>query len=153
MGKKKSKINIFNVMSPEELIEAFKSNDYDIRQYERIVAMSLIDYGLPHNDIAEILHVSYSSIYRWAKSCESGGLEGLMPNFNGGRKSKFTDDQREKFIERIKEEDNVTITGARRILYEEFGHEYSLVHVSELLSKLGFHYNKSVTVKNCHDRI
>ena len=66
-----------------------------------------------------------------------------MPTFNGGRKSKFTDDQREKFIERIKEDTNVTITDARKILYDEFGHEYSLVHVSELLSKLGFHYNKS----------
>ena len=36
---KKSKIDIFNVMSEEELDEALESLDYPIRYYQRLIAM------------------------------------------------------------------------------------------------------------------
>ena len=43
-----SKINIFNVMNPEELDEALKSNKCSTRYYKRLVAMKLIAHGHSH---------------------------------------------------------------------------------------------------------
>ena len=52
--------------------------------------MKLISIGLPHKVIAEILMISYETVYRWAKACSENGIKGLMPNFNGGRPSRLT---------------------------------------------------------------
>ena len=63
---KKSKINIFNKMDPEELDEKLNDMSSPIRYYQRLVEMRLIEKGLNHKDVAEILNVSYRSINRWA---------------------------------------------------------------------------------------
>lgn len=63
-----SKINIFNVMNPEELDEALKSNKCSTRYYKRLVAMKLIAHGHSHKETAKILQIGYRTIYRWAKN-------------------------------------------------------------------------------------
>ena len=62
---KSSKIDIFNVMTEEELKAELKNPDNSLREYQRIVAMSCIANGIPHNLTAKILNISYRSINRW----------------------------------------------------------------------------------------
>ena len=119
-----SKINIFNVMNPEELDEALKSNKCSTRYYKRLVAMKLIAHGHSHKERAKILQIGYRTIYRWAKKCEKEGLEGLKPNFNGGRKSKFTKEDRIKFEKILSKENILTMTDAQNILREEFNLDF-----------------------------
>ena len=86
----KSKINIFNKMSEEELDKAIKEYKGDYRYYQRLIAMKLVSIGYSFSKVGRILSVSYLSVHRLAKSCEESGLVGLMPNFAGGRPPKLT---------------------------------------------------------------
>lgn len=135
-----SKINIFNVMTPEELDEALNSNDYSSRYYKRIVAMKLIAYGHSHKETSKILQIGYRTIYRWAKACEKSGLIGLKPKFNGGRKSKFSKEDRVKFQKILSERKNLSMTDAQNILSEEFNLDFTLPYVCRLVRDLGFNY-------------
>ena len=139
---KKSKIDIFKVMSEEELDDALESLDYPIRYYQRLIAMKLISIGHNHKETGEILRVSYRSINRWAKACEKEGLNGLIPNFRGGKPSKLSDENKVQFKQILIEGENLTMTDAQRILKDEFGIEFSLPHVGTIVRQLGFNYGK-----------
>ena len=139
---KKSKIDIFNVMSEEKLDEALESLDYPIRYYQRLIAMKLISIGHNHKETGEILRVSYRSINRWAKACEKDGLDGLIPNFSGGKPSKLSEENKVQFKQILIEGENLTMTDAQRILKEDFGIEFSLPHVCNIVTQLGFNYGK-----------
>ena len=75
----KSKIDIFNNMAKEELIEAIKKNRYDGRFFERLIAMKMIAEGKKINKVADFLELSYPTVHSWAKTCEKYGLEALKP--------------------------------------------------------------------------
>ena len=139
---KKSKIDIFNVMSEEELDEALESLDYPIRYYQRLIAMKLISTGHNHKETGEILIVGYKSINRWAKACEKDGLDGLIPNFSGGKPSKLSEENKVQFKQILIEGENLTMTDAQRILKDDFGIEFSLSHVCNIVRQLGFNYGK-----------
>lgn len=139
---KKSKINIFNKMDSDELEE--KLNDYSCstRYYQRIIAMRLIEKGIPHNEVADILYVSYRSINRWAHACEKEGLKGLELNYHGGKKSKLTPEIRLKFQKYLKDhwKEGITMMEAKGILKDKFGLDFSLGYVGEIVRSLNFNY-------------
>ena len=136
---KKTKFNIFNVMAKDDLIEALKTNLNSPRYYQRLVAMRLVEYGHSIKETAEILDIGERTVQRWVKNCSKKGLNGLKPNFNGGRKSKLSDDDKEKFKE-ILDNNDLTITDAKNILRDEFNLDYSLSYVGRLIKKLGYNY-------------
>lgn len=136
---RQSKINIFNAMTSDELDEALKSKKHPRRYYERLVAMKLIACGNSHKKTADILQIGYRTVYRWAKACEESGLEGLKPNFNGGRKSSLSEEDRIEF-EKILDEKELSMTDAQNILREDFGLNFTLSYVCRLVRKLGFNY-------------
>ena len=139
---KKSKINIFNKMDPEELDEKLNDMSSSTRYYQRLVAMRLIEKEFNHKDVAEILNVSYRTVNRWAHTCEEEGLEGLKPNFSGGRASKLTPEIKYEFQKRLKEEsaDGITMMQAKGLLKDEFELDFSLVYVCKIVRDLGFNY-------------
>ena len=94
----KSKINIFNKMSEEELDKAIKEYKGNYRVYQRLIAMKLISIGFSFSKVGRVLLVSYLSVHRWAKSCEKSGLTGLIPDFCGGRPPKLTTSMEKKVI-------------------------------------------------------
>ena len=66
----KSKINIFNCMTTEELDVAIKEYKGNYRFYQRLIAMKLISLGFSFSKAGRVLLVSYHSVHRWAKACE-----------------------------------------------------------------------------------
>ena len=94
----KSKINIFNKMSEEELDKAIKEYKGNYRVYQRLIAMKLDSIGFSFSKVGRVLLVSYLSVHRWAKSCEKSGLTGLIPDFCGGRPPKLTTSMEKKVI-------------------------------------------------------
>ena len=137
---RKSNINIFNVMSASELDKELKNPDNSRREYQRFVAMKAISNEIPFNKIAEILGVSYRSINRWARDCSVGGIENLKPNFNGGRKSKLTPEQKIEFGEFLYNNGELSMMEARQYLIDNYGIKFSLTHVANITKKLGFNY-------------
>ena len=124
----KSKINIFNKMSEEDLDKAIKEYNGNYRYYQRLIALNL---------------VSYLSVHRWAKACEESGLSGLMPNFAGGRPPKLTTIMEKKLYKKIDSKKNITMVDVQQILNDEFDIEFSLPHLCSIVRKLGFDYVQS----------
>ena len=140
---KKSKINIFNVMTEEELDKELKNPNYSRREYQRLIAMKLISFGITHTDVAKIIGVSYKTINRRARNCSFGGLDELMPEFNGGRPSKLNNLEKLEFGNILFLTEGLSMMDARQILIDKFDVEYSLTHVANITDKLGFNYSTS----------
>ena len=93
----KSKINLEEKITKEELNEEMSRYVGPYRYYQRLIAIKFIMDGNTIKDASDLLNLSYQTVHRWAKKCEESGLNGLKPNFNGGRKSKFSKEDRVKF--------------------------------------------------------
>ena len=139
----KSKINIFNNMSEEELDNAIKEYKGNYRYYQRLIAMKLVSIGFSFSKVGRVLLVSYLSVHRWAKSCEESGLVGLIPDFNGGRPPRLTESMEKKLYEKIDSENSISMVDVQRIIKEDFNIEFSLPHVCSIVRKLGFDYVES----------
>lgn len=146
----KTKINIFNKMSEEELDKAIKEYKGDYRYYQRLIAMKLVSIGYSFSKVGRILSVSYISVHRWAKSCEKSGLIGLMPNFAGGRPPKLTSSMEKELYIKIDTTEDITMVDVQQIIKDYFNIEFSLPHVCTIVRKLGFDYIKSSA--NTHNK-
>ena len=138
----KSKINIFNVMDEDELKEEIKKSKSNGRYYERLIAMKLFSKGNKLSDIADTLEVSFPTVHSWAKKCEKYGLEGLKPNFGGGRPSILTDEIKNELEQRILDGENLSMTDVQNILAEDIDIHFSLTYVCQIVRDLGFNYGK-----------
>ena len=112
----KSKINIFKNMSEEELDITIKEYSGNYRYYQRLIAMKLISIGFSFSKVGRILLVSYLSVHRWAKTCETSGLSVLIPDFGGGRPPKLSKNMENKLSKRIEREEKITMVGVQNIL-------------------------------------
>ena len=138
----KSKNNIFNVMDEDELKEEIKRSKGNGRYYERLSAMKLFSKGNKLSDIADTLEVSFPTVHSWAKNCEKYGLEGLKPNFGGGRPSILTDEIKNELEQRILDGENLSMTDVQNILAEDMDIHFSLTYVCQIVRDLGFNYGK-----------
>lgn len=138
----KSKINIFNVMDEDELKEEIKRSKSNGRYHERLIAMKLFSKGNKLSDIADTLEVSFPTVHSWAKNCEKYGLEGLKPNFGGGRPSILTDEIKNELEQRILDEKNLSMTDVQNMLAEDMDIHFSLTYVCQIVRDLGFNYGK-----------
>ena len=71
----------------------------------------------------------------WAKICESEGIEGLKPNYKGGRPEKISKADLHKLDQIIKEQDEITIDQVHDIILNEFDVDYSMKQVWEILTR------------------
>ncbi len=138
----KSKINIFNVMDENELKEEIKKSKSNGRYHERLIAMKLFSKGNKLSDIADTLEVSFPTVHSWAKNCEKYGLDGLKPNFGGGRPSILTDEIKNELEQRILDGENLSMTDVQNILADDMGINFSLTYVCQIVRDLGFNYGK-----------
>ena len=138
----KSKINIFNVMDEMELKEEIKKSKSNGRYHERLIAMKLFSKGNKLSNIADTLEVSFPTVHSWAKNCEKYGLDGLKPNFGGGRPSILTDELKNELEQRILDGNNLSMTDVQKILAEDMNIHFSLTYVCQIVRNLGFNYGK-----------
>lgn len=145
----KSKVNIFKNMTKKELDKAIHEYVSPYRTYERLYAMKLLSEGYSFDIVASKMDKSYQTIHRWAKTCESYGVEGLKPNFDGGRPGKITSDNLVKLDEIIQNKKEITIDEVHDILLNEFNADYSMKQVWVILTeKLNYKCkNKKVLIK------
>lgn len=126
------------------------------RQRDRCRIALLAIRGRTKKDIAGLLGVPRSVVEEWAYRYRDGGIEALRAKKQPGRKPKLARERHEEFKGRIqagpRESDRVcTLRGkdAVRILNEEFGVEYTLNGVYELLHRLNL---SSLTPRPRHEK-
>ena len=71
--------------------------------------------------------------YVWLENWNEKGLEGLKPNYGGGRPSELTEEQKEELKKILEKRDDWTTREVRELINEEFGVEYSIRHLSRIL--------------------
>ena len=86
----KSNIIVLEIVKKTRLDEEIANYVAYYRYYQRLIAIRIISEGHTIAETARIMGKSYQTVHRWAKTCESEGLEGLKPSFGGGRPSKLT---------------------------------------------------------------
>ena len=109
----------------------------------KLRSMWLISEGHSIAEAARIIGKSYQTVHRWAKTCESEGLEGLKPSFGGGRPSKLTYDQLIELDKIIEETPNMSMKDVHLIVNKKFDVDYSLKQIGKIVKKLGYNYGKA----------
>lgn len=142
----KSKINLFNKMSKEELNNEMGQYVAFYRYYQRLIAIKFITEGHTIQDAANLLNISYPTVHRWAKSCEMDGLDGLKPSFGGGRPSKLSYEQQVELDNIIENTPNLSMKNVQQIIKEKFNVEYSLKQIGVIVRKLGYNYSKAYPI-------
>ena len=142
----KSKINLFNKMSKEELNNEMSQYVAFYRYYQRLIAIKFITEGHTIQDAANLLNISYPTVHRWAKSCEMDGLDGLKPSFGGGRPSKLSYEQQVELDNIIENTPNLSMKNVQQIIKEKFNVEYSLKQIGVIVRKLGYNYSKAYPI-------
>ena len=132
----KSKINIFNKMNKQELIDEMSNYVGYYRYYQRLIAINMIVQGFTITDAANLIGVSYQTVHRWAKSCEMKGLEGLKPSFGGGRPSKLTYEQLVELDKTIEETPNMSMKDVYLEIKNKYGVDYSMKQIGVITKKI-----------------
>jgi len=114
----------------------------DKKQRDKIKGILLLNRGYEYAEIAEILLIDQSTLWRWYETYISEGVDGLLKdNYVGGTR-KLTERQQYKLIEHL--ESTVYLTAKEICAYvkKTFKVYYTPKGMTSLLHKLGFSYKK-----------
>lgn len=139
----KSNINVLKNVKKTALDEEIAKYVAYHRYYQRLIAIRIISEGHSIAEAARIIRKSYQTVHRWAKTCESEGLEGLKPSFGGGRPSKLTYDQLIELDKIIEKTPNISMKDVHILVNEKFNVNYSLKQIGKIMKKLGCNYSKA----------
>ncbi len=129
-------------ISPEELEKKIRDRKIESAILRKLLFIKYLYEGKNVPQAAKDVGVSSVAGYTWLDRWNENGLEGLKPNYGGGRPPKLSEEQKEKLKTILKERDDWTTKEVRELIKEVFGVEYSLRHVSRLLRAFGMKYAK-----------
>lgn len=92
------------------------------------------------NIVAKIFGTTSNTLRNWVKSFKESGLEGLDYQEGRGRKSKLSDDHRQKILSWVKKDPSITIREILIKLKEQFEVESSKSAVHRILHELKLSY-------------
>ena len=125
----------------EELISDLRRED--IKKYaDRIRTILLLDQGWSIERIAEALFISLSSIHRYRKSYEQGGIEQLIQDGYFGKRTSLSSDELSILEAALNKQRFLSSKEVVAFIIEEFKVEYSVSGVTKLLHRLDYSYRK-----------
>jgi len=141
MGRKRV-YEVVKHLPAEELDRKIKKLEKDTRVLKRLYFIRYLYRGRSVEEAAELVGVTKATGYSWLKRWNSGGYEGLIPEFGGGRPAKLTEEQKEKLKEMLKERESWTTKEVQELIEGEFGVVYSSWQVRRILRSFGMKYAK-----------
>ena len=111
----------------------------------RLQGGELLENGYDLDEVVEITGASLSSVKRWKKKINEGGIPALVRKPNSGRKSSLTPEQFDELKQIVKagavasgfSNERWNSQRVAKVVAERFGVEYSVKYIPELLHKLG----------------
>lgn len=115
-------------------------------QGRRLHAGQLLMEGNTVDEVAEIVGASASSVRRWRRDVEKGGLEALIAKPHPGRKPRLNAEQKQQLVEILLagplaagyHTDLWTCQRVAEVVAETFGVQYHPDHVGKILHDLGW---------------
>jgi len=112
----------------------------------RVIAMELLRDGNLLTEVADLLSVGVSSVKRWKKAFQQGGLAALAPKLHTGPKSKPSMPQKRRLREILLRgpqaagfhTDLWSCPRVAEVVQREFGIVYHPDHLGRILHDLGF---------------
>lgn len=138
---RKREIPVERHLSYEGLRDRVKK-ETENRLLQRLCFIMALYEGDSVEEASRKVGVVKSTGYNWLRRWNDDGLEGLKPDFGGGRPPKLSYDDREKLKEALKEKHCWTTKGVRKLIQEEYGVEYSMSHLRRIVRTLGMNYGK-----------
>jgi len=112
------------------------------KQADKIKALLMLDEGYEYSEIAKILLIDLTTVWRWYETYVSFGISGLLKdNYTGGT-SKLTERQQTKLIEHLESKMYLTAKEICAIVKKTFKVTYTPKGMTSLLHQLGFTYKK-----------
>ncbi|GAB6878312.1 helix-turn-helix domain-containing protein [Halorubrum gandharaense] len=129
-------------LSQDELDEAIDQaqTDEEPRLVRRLCLIKNIYFGDTLTDAAARVGVSTPTASRWLDRWNDGAVDGLRPEFGGGRPPKLNDHQRERLQQVLKKHPLLTIGQVQELIEDGFDVSYSQRHISRLINKLGLNH-------------
>jgi transposase len=115
-------------------------------QTRRLLAAQLLLEGYYVDEVAEIVGASESSVRRWRRAVEKGGLEALRAKPHPGRKPRLNAKEKQQLIEILLagpreagySTDLWTCRRVAEVIAKEFHVKYHPDHVGKMLHDLGW---------------
>lgn len=133
----KEKIFIIRHITEEELNKRIKSLETDVKVLKRLYFIKYRYDGVGVEEAAKRVGISKPVAYIWQDRWNKEKYAGLIPKYAGGKPSKLTDNQKEKLRIVLNERDDWSTEGVRKLIFEEFGVEYTLKQIRIILKKFG----------------
>jgi transposase len=126
-------------------VEAYKRMHKAEKQKQpcdKIKAILMLNQGYSCQQVADILLLDMTTIWRWHQLYTDEGIKGLLKDNYIGGTCKLTEEQLKRFVQHL--ESNVYLTAKEICAYVEksFGVEYTPKGMTSLLHSLNFAYKK-----------
>jgi len=125
-------------MRPEGSAEALEAR--------RMLGGTLLQQGKGISEVAELLGVTPTSVFRWKEALEEGGLEALQAKPHPGRPPALSVEQKEALVAILRQgplaagfaTDLWTLDRVAQVIQEHFAIAYHPSHVWRILRDLGW---------------
>ena len=118
--------------------EAQKADE--TRLVRRLCLIKNLYAGDSITEAATRVGVAQPTASRWTDRWNTHGIDGLRPDFAGGRPPKLTEEEQEQLCAVLEANQPLTTAHVHRLIEDGFDVSYSQRHVSRLLKKLGMKY-------------
>lgn len=137
--------------TPEQIKALFNKDD-KYKTGLRLYAVYQVALGKPSRDLEDLYNTSFKQILNWVHSFENEGVEGLRDKDGRGRKPRLSPEQMHRLEKLLEEElpsdyDYNTQRWSGPLLIDwikkNFGISFKKANIYNILSKLGFSYQKA----------
>ena len=132
-----------NFLLPDEITRLkLLHKKADKKQRDKIKAILLLNNGYEYSEIAEILLIDYSTVWRWYETYITGGTTQLLMDFYVGGTSKLSDVQLDQLVEHLECTMYLTAKEICAFVKKTFRVKYTPKGMTSLLHQLKFTYKK-----------
>ena len=112
----------------------------ETRLVRRLCLIKNLYAGDSVTEAADRVGVTQPTASRWTDRWNNHGVDGLRPDFGGGRPPKLSETEQEQLCEVLERHQPLTTKHVQQLIEDGFDVSYSQRHVSRLLKKLGMKY-------------
>jgi transposase len=114
----------------------------DKKQRDKIKAILMLNNDYGYGEIAEVLLIDYTTVWRWHETYIKTGIDGLLQDFYAGGVSKLNDEQLSKLVEHLECTMYLTAKEICAYVRKTFKVKYTPKGMTSLLHQLNFTYKK-----------
>ena len=112
----------------------------ETRLVRRLCLIKNLYAGDSITEAATRVGVAQPTASRWTDRWNTNGVDGLRPDFGGGRPPKLSEYEQDQLCAVLEAHQPLPTTHVQRLIEDGFDVSYSQRHVSRLLKKLGMKY-------------